>query len=287
MRLPNGYEAFFYNEAEAEQFCTEIFDKRIYTSQGINLCAGDVVFDVGANIGLFTLFAADVPGTAIYAFEPALDTFELLEKNVAHNEIGARCFNIGIGAQCEVRKFVYYPRASGMSSFYANQQEESESLRSAMQNTIMQSARYPDESRRELLSSLDDLIVRRLNRRALDCRIETISEIVRKTAVRRIDLLKIDVQKSELDVLLGIDNVHWPIILQLVIEIHDIGGRVERIRSLLVERGYAVSIVQDELYRSSCHHNLYATRQRHSRISPQVFSRAMRQRGYQSRRLKE
>ena len=37
----------------------------------------------------------------------------------------------------------------------------------------------------------------------------TLSDVLREENVTRIDLLKIDVEKSEMDVLLGIDEQDW------------------------------------------------------------------------------
>jgi len=52
-----------------------------------NLRPGDVVIDVGANIGWFTLLAARCVGDQgkVYAFEPDPSNFEILSKNVALN----------------------------------------------------------------------------------------------------------------------------------------------------------------------------------------------------------
>jgi hypothetical protein len=72
--------------------------------------------------------------------------------------------------------------------------------------------------------------------------------------------MKIDVQKAELEVMEGIEAGHWPRIRQLVVEIHDIDGRVEKVRSLLTSRGYHVVVEQDSLYRGSNISNLYAIR---------------------------
>jgi FkbM family methyltransferase len=51
---------------------------------------GDVVFDVGANVGFYTLLAAIRAGSAgrVYAFEPLPRNLEFLRRNLALNRIG-------------------------------------------------------------------------------------------------------------------------------------------------------------------------------------------------------
>ncbi len=62
-----------------EPFETEIFMREIKP--------GDVVLDIGANIGYYTLLAAKLVGPTgrVYAFEPEPVNFELLKKNVQAN----------------------------------------------------------------------------------------------------------------------------------------------------------------------------------------------------------
>jgi FkbM family methyltransferase len=54
------------------------------------LLSGDVFLDVGANIGLFTLLAADVVGNrgAVHSFEPCAATFDRLSDNIRLNGFG-------------------------------------------------------------------------------------------------------------------------------------------------------------------------------------------------------
>lgn len=51
--------------------------------------SGDIVMDVGSNLGLFSMFASSRVGGggAIYAFEPVSKTKEFLERNVKDNDI--------------------------------------------------------------------------------------------------------------------------------------------------------------------------------------------------------
>jgi FkbM family methyltransferase len=50
----------------------------------------DVFFDVGANIGSYSILASAVCGARTYAFEPDPDTVRALKINIAANELGAR-----------------------------------------------------------------------------------------------------------------------------------------------------------------------------------------------------
>ncbi len=61
-------------------------DEGILIWLGNYLKPGMTVFDVGAGIGAFTLYAARriVPGGCIHAFEPASSTYTRLQENLAH-----------------------------------------------------------------------------------------------------------------------------------------------------------------------------------------------------------
>ena len=54
----------------------------------------------------------------------------------------------------------------------------------------------------------------------------TLSQFIRECSPGRIDLLKIGVEKSEIDVLKGIEQEHWPLISQVVAGVHDLDGHV-------------------------------------------------------------
>ncbi|HEX8185323.1 MAG TPA: amino acid adenylation domain-containing protein, partial [Blastocatellia bacterium] len=68
--LPNGLVIIHHNKNETEFLYREIFEEQVYLKHGISLREGDCVFDVGANIGMFTLFASQLcKGGTVYAFE--------------------------------------------------------------------------------------------------------------------------------------------------------------------------------------------------------------------------
>jgi len=64
-----------------EKFETELVKKEI--------AKGDIVLDIGANIGYFTLIFSQIVGKdgRVYAFEPDPNNFEILKKNIEINNI--------------------------------------------------------------------------------------------------------------------------------------------------------------------------------------------------------
>ena len=68
---------------------------------------GDVLLDIGANIGTYTILAGAVAGAKCFAFEPIPDTFKYLIDNVNINGIYERvkCYNIGIADENGILKF--------------------------------------------------------------------------------------------------------------------------------------------------------------------------------------
>lgn len=67
---------------------------------------GDVVVDVGANIGYYTVLLADKVGKTgkVYAFEPDIISFEILKKNIEANNLkNVVAINVGVGSKNETK----------------------------------------------------------------------------------------------------------------------------------------------------------------------------------------
>src|SRR6185369_7257271 len=103
-----------------------------------------------------------------------------------------------------------------------------------------------------------------------ECQLTSVSDIIRENRIDKIDLLKIDAEKSELDIIKGIEDGDWPKIDQIVIEIHDrTGESVKRIEDLLVEKGYRCAVEQETLLEHAGFLNLYAIR---GEVSGEIIS---------------
>ena len=67
----------------------------------------------------------------------------------------------------------------------------------------------------------------------------TLSQLLEREGVRgAIDLLKIDVEGDELRVLQGLSSADYRRTRQVVVEVHDIHGRLDRCVSLLRRHGF-------------------------------------------------
>jgi hypothetical protein len=94
------------------------------------------------------------------------------------------------------------------------------------------------------------------------CRLRTLSEVIDEEGVERIDLLKIDAERSEREVLAGIRSEHWAMIRQIAIEVQDEAGSLDEVRRLLEEHGFQMVTEQDPLLQGTAVFSVFATKPR-------------------------
>jgi len=83
---------------------------------------GDVVLDIGANIGYYVLIESQLVGSKgkVYAVEPVLENFELLKKNVRLNNLqNVDAFQLSFG-ECNEESKIYVSNFSNLSSMDKN-----------------------------------------------------------------------------------------------------------------------------------------------------------------------
>ena len=257
--LPNGLQIVHLNQYETDYLYQEIFHDRCYLQHGIQLDDGATVIDIGANIGLFSLFVlSHCRNPTIYAFEPSPVVHELLERNCAAYGTNVRAFQLGVSRESHDAEFTFYANSSVFSTFHPDPEEDRKAIDAIAQNTLR---REIGAARGAIAAYAAELTHDRLRSETSRCRVVSLSEIIRKNKIAKIDLLKIDAERSELDILEGIEDCHWPLISQIVVEIHDATKqRVAQIERLLVEKGYHCAVAQEQLLAESGLFNVYATR---------------------------
>ena len=136
------------------------------------LAPGDVVVDVGANIGYHTLLAAKLVGARghVYAIEPGAGAFAALTENVALNDLSnVTAFQIAAGAAEEEATLDDRPWGHSLHSFV---RRETESRERRVEGTRV--------------------------------RVRPVAAIVRPEHIAGLRLVKIDVEGYDLEVLQGL-----------------------------------------------------------------------------------
>lgn len=75
-----------------------------------------VIVDVGAQSGLYSLYAKFLPSCRFYAFEPFQDTYTLLQENLQLNQIyNVKTYNYALGSKNET-KILHVPDHLGLNT---------------------------------------------------------------------------------------------------------------------------------------------------------------------------
>ncbi|GAA1887226.1 FkbM family methyltransferase [Streptantibioticus ferralitis] len=219
INLAEGFWCYTDDEATARFGYREIFEDDSYC---FDLSQAPVVVDVGAGIGLFSLFVKRrYPQARVIAFEPVPGNVRLLRRNLAlhgfADDVVVR--QSCMGAQpAAAAGFTHVPRLAGNSTLHPEEL--------VAQQRLM--ARHVGEEKAAALFATARITVE----------VEPFSQALGRIApTGRIDLVKVDVEGAELDVLHGIAEDDWPRIGALLIEV---GGERDAVERLLRERGLSV-----------------------------------------------
>jgi FkbM family methyltransferase len=100
----------FLNEFSTDKYDTsfytfeEIFLKKVYQNDFVNVNHGDVVLDIGTNYGFFVQSILDKEPSEIYCYEPSPSVFKHLVNNLSYNK-NINFFNIAVSSKNGIEKF--------------------------------------------------------------------------------------------------------------------------------------------------------------------------------------
>ena len=190
----------------------EIFIDRVYTPYGLDIEKNDVVVDVGANIGLFALYAAAMTRNKVYAFEPFPENVAYIAQNIATNSINNIIYEqTAISDKIGIAK-LYLGAISGGHVLF--------------DNTITgQSRNYIEVPTR------------------------TLDQVMSMYVLERIDFLKMDCEGSEGHILQAAMNGSLNKIRKIAMEFHDDISIIshDKIQQLLEDNGFDTWLQWDGL----------------------------------------
>lgn len=195
---------------------------------------GDAVYDVGANVGAYSLYAGrkvDCHGGQIYAFEPAFSNFYPLSRNIYINKLTDTVIPFPFSVGCNTR----------IDKFY---------LSSIVEGAALHSVTKPESEGEEFSPEF-----------LQGTYVTTIDDLATNTTLRFPNHVKIDVDGSELDVINGMQfSLRDHRLKSVLIEIDkDLYG--SRIEEIIVPFGF--SEIMSEKWESKNVHNVLFFRNSH------------------------
>jgi FkbM family methyltransferase len=179
-----------------------------------NIKRDDVVVDIGANIGVFSVFAASQKAKRVYAFEPNPEAYNTLCENIKINKLDRVVFSFNLAVSNVDNEVLSIPIKSSPYNRMSN------------------------------VESDDDC-------KMLSQKIKTISlkTILEKNEITQIDLCKLDCEGFEFPILLNADFKTIGKIDRLKFECHQIGKSRENLIEHLNENGFVnTKLVGDILW---------------------------------------
>jgi FkbM family methyltransferase len=209
------------NDVDTKYIYDEIFGSQIYHHPKLRIPQNPVIMDVGANIGLYTLWAQrQYQPQAIYCYEASPRTFAYLQDNLRRlvdpKITKAYAFNRALAGSTGQKLLLHQStKVSGISTL----------LDKSTVSWIDTAAASRELETFEVMSS-------------------TVSAEIASNQLAAVDILKIDVEGYFLEVLKGIAPKDFPKIRNIVAEVDylpETGIKPDEFENLLQARGYATA----------------------------------------------
>ncbi|ARB92020.1 FkbM family methyltransferase [Legionella longbeachae] len=270
-------DLYFVNELETHGLIYEIFSQKTYLLDFLSLNPGAIIVDVGANIGIFSLFALQHCNytAEIHCFEPIPMTFFCLQKNLEHFKGRIHLYNTGISnvaQDCEVA-FTLFGKSAGTATYKPQDKLISNFQPLLDYNTLLKLLPWQNKFLYYQLKWLpffrDYFIKKNYTKQTqttqVTCKLTSLGRFIEQNQIKHIDFLKVDVEGAEIDVIKSIQPKQFSIIKQISIEVHNIENRVEKLNSYLQKQGYITLIDRNPILADLGfnHHMIYAKRIEH------------------------
>jgi len=199
----NGIKCIIRNRSDTVVFLENFFLDNYDREEGFAIKQKDVIVDIGAHVGYFTIYAAKKATRGkILSFEPSRESFKVLKNNLKINNIqNVNVENIGVRNE------------SGTSTLYVDEDNEiGNSMFSNDKNLIKENVQ-----------------------------VTSITDIIKKYNLKSIDLLKLDCEGAEYEIILKLPIEILNKIKKISMEVHKIDNfDIKDIEKFLAENNFQV-----------------------------------------------
>lgn len=202
-RLRNGLRFRLRPGTSDRPTIDEVFVHGIYDRDVTAIRENDIVLDIGAHIGTFTVLASKAAGNGrVYSFEPDEGNFSLLRENLGLNGIvNAHAVNAAVAKSMGRRRFFVNGNATNGHSLC----RQGEGAREVAVETV------------------------------------PLGDFIKAHKIPRVDLLKMDCEGAEYEIMLNCPKAVIGKIRRIAMECHSVPGHSpDEIRALLEENGFVV-----------------------------------------------
>jgi len=183
-----------------------------------NFKQGDVIVDVGANIGIpSTKIAAENKGLRIYSDEASLENYKYLKKNIVDNKLTDKisCFNLAVTGKSDDTIKLYINNSSGGGN-------------SIFSNGKKQFGRY------------------------LEVKTISMEDIFLRNKIGQIDFLKMDCEGAEYEILYSTPKKFFKKIEEMAIEYHNAKGHSgKELKDFIEKLGFTIKEFNHGIIRAS------------------------------------
>ncbi len=211
-KFKNGLEVLIENakgeyESSGMAMIVDIFLVKTYTPKGINMKNYKTIIDIGANMGIFSIYASiNSPNAKVDSFEPFKKHFSKLNKNIRLNNLkNIKTFNLAVSKNNLSKDFFISKTHTSAHSLIKNQNS------------------------------------------SLKIKINCISlkEVFEKNKIKKCDFMKIDCEGREYDILYNAPRSIFNKIEKIIIEFDNIDNNIKNgnaLKKFLGKKGFKVNI---------------------------------------------
>jgi len=184
------------------EMAREIFIREVYMPKGWFIGKDDVVIDIGANIGIFSLYAALKTENRVYAFEPFPENVTWLTQNLKANNVLERvAVNCVAVSDTNETERLYISEISGGHLLFDHN----------IKGPLNDSIKVPSK---------------------------TLESILEENAIEQVDFLKIDCEGSEGQILQAARASGLETVRKIAMEFHDNVSCIQRLSATLGFKGF-------------------------------------------------